>query len=80
MGGYTRVVSGQPLGKHVLTATDTNARIEDFSMWSVPRYYKQGTRLELVSSVWESVKRGLEPGGRGIAIVVAVTRKRLATE
>jgi hypothetical protein len=30
----------------------------------------------LVSSVRESVKKGLEPGGRGIAIVEAVTRKR----
>jgi hypothetical protein len=31
-----------------------------FSMWYVPRCYKQGTRLKL-SSVWESVKRRLEP-------------------
>jgi hypothetical protein len=30
-----------------------------FSTWSVPRCYKQGTRLDL-SSVRESVKRGLE--------------------
>jgi hypothetical protein len=31
-----------------------------FSTWSVPRCYKQGIRLEL-SSVRESVKRGLDP-------------------
>jgi hypothetical protein len=47
-------------------------------MWSVPRCYKQGTSLELlVSSVRESVKRGLEPEGRGIAVVGSVTEKRL---
>jgi hypothetical protein len=34
----------------------------------------------IVSSIRESVKRGVEPGGRGIAIVGAVTRKRLATD
>jgi hypothetical protein len=33
----------------------------EFSMWSVPRCYKQGTRVDLVSPVLESVKRGLEP-------------------
>jgi hypothetical protein len=31
----------------------------------------------VVSSVRESAKKRLEPGGRGIAIVGAVTRKRL---
>jgi hypothetical protein len=36
--------------------------------------------IELSHSVWEPVKRGLEPGGRGIAIVGADTRKRLVTE
>jgi hypothetical protein len=41
--------------------------------------YMQGVRLEL-SPVRESVKRGLEPRGRGIAIVGAVTRKRLVTD
>jgi hypothetical protein len=48
-------------------------------MWSVPRCYKQGTRLELssVSSVRESAKKGLESGGRGIAVVEALTRKHL---
>jgi hypothetical protein len=48
MGGYTRAVSGQRLGKHVLIATDTKATIKElFSMWSASRFYKQGTRLEL---------------------------------
>jgi hypothetical protein len=47
-------------------------------MWSVPRF-KNGTGLGL-SSVRESVKTGLEPGGTGIAIVGAVTRKLLITE
>jgi hypothetical protein len=38
---------------------ERNNRRAVFSMWFVPRCYKQGTRLEL-SSVQESVKRGLE--------------------
>jgi hypothetical protein len=67
-------VSGQRPRKHVPVATDTNATEEVFSMWFVPRCYKQGTRLEF-SSVRESVKRG-----RGITIVGAVTRTRLVTE
>jgi hypothetical protein len=56
MGGYTRVVSGQRLGKHVPAGTNPEATIKKavFSMLSVPRCYKQGTRLELV-------KRGLKP-------------------
>jgi hypothetical protein len=33
-----------------------------------------------VSSVRESVKIGLEPGGRGVAIVGAAIRKRLVTD
>jgi hypothetical protein len=41
-------VSGQRLGKHVPTGTDTKSTIEElFSMLSVPRCYKQGARLEL---------------------------------
>jgi hypothetical protein len=60
MGGYTRAVSGEQLGKHVHTATDRhNNRRAVFSMWSLLSCCKQGTRLEL-SSVWESVKRGLK--------------------
>jgi hypothetical protein len=65
MGGYTRAVSGQRLGKHVPAATDKrNNRRAVFSMWSLPRCCKHGAGLELsqlkVSSVRESVKRGLE--------------------
>jgi hypothetical protein len=36
-----------------------------------------GTRLKSVSSVRDSVKIGLELGGRGIAVVGAITRKRV---
>jgi hypothetical protein len=39
---------------------------------------KQGTKLEL--SIRESGKRELEPGGRGIAIDGAVTRKHVVTD
>jgi hypothetical protein len=52
-------------------------------MWSVPRCYKEGIRLELsvdrqfCAGVCEDRTRA---GGRGIAIVVAVTRKRLVTD
>jgi hypothetical protein len=50
-----------------------------FSVWSVPKYYKHGKSLDLRQFCTESVKRRLEPGGRGIAVVVAVVRKRLVT-
>jgi hypothetical protein len=46
----------------------------------MPRYYKQRTRSDPVSSVRESVKRGLEPGVRRIVIVGDVTRKLLVTD
>jgi hypothetical protein len=52
---------------------------ELFSSWSVPRCYKQGIR-SVDGSVGESVKRGLDPKARGIAIVEDVTRKRLVTD
>jgi hypothetical protein len=62
------------------TRHQRNNRRAVFSMWSVPRRYKQATRLDqVVSPVWESLKKELEPGGRGMTIVVAVTRKRLVT-
>jgi hypothetical protein len=50
----TATVSGQRLGKHVLVASQQilnnatvgpNNRKAVFSMWSVLRYYKQGTKL-----------------------------------
>jgi hypothetical protein len=53
MGEYIRAVPA---------ATDTNAKIELLCfLWPVQRCYKQGTRLDLVRSVREFVKRGLEP-------------------
>jgi hypothetical protein len=57
-------VSRQRLAKHVLAAADTNATVEEpyFLRGPWPRFYKQGTSLKL-SSVRESVKRKLEPGG-----------------
>jgi ribosomal protein S5 len=80
MGRYIRAVSGKGLDKHVPTARqERNNKRAAFSMWSVPRGYKHGTSLEL-SSVQESVKRGLKPGGRGVATVEAVARKRLVTD
>jgi hypothetical protein len=54
-----------------------------FSTWSVQGCYTQGTNSlinSVVSSVRESVKRELWPGGRGIATVGAFTRKRLVTD
>jgi hypothetical protein len=81
MGGYTRAVSGQRLGKHVLAATDTNPIIGDCFLCGPCRYvYSKGRGCSSVSSVQESVRRGLESGGRSIAIVTAVTRKRLGTD
>jgi hypothetical protein len=36
-------VAPQRFVYHVPAGTDTSAAIELFSVWSVPRYYKQGT-------------------------------------
>jgi hypothetical protein len=48
MGGCTRAISGKMLSKHVPAATYMNATIEElFSMRSLPRCYKQGTRFEI---------------------------------
>jgi hypothetical protein len=44
----------------IMQQLDYNNGKSVFSMWSVPRCYKRGTR-SVVSSVQESVKRGLEP-------------------
>jgi hypothetical protein len=46
----------------------------------VPRSYKEDEWSDKVSSIRESVLRGLLLGSRGIAIVGAVTRKRLVTD
>jgi hypothetical protein len=40
----------------------------------------KGQGYTLASSVRESMKRGLESGGRAIFIVRAVTKKRLVTD
>jgi hypothetical protein len=81
MGGYTRVVSAQRLGKYVPVATNTNATIyELFHIWSVPKYYKQRTRLELSQFCRGVCEKRTWVGGRGIAIVEAVTTKRLVTD
>jgi hypothetical protein len=47
---------------------------------SVPRSYLEDNWDDTVSSVRESVKRGLDPGSRGITIVGAVTRIGLITD
>jgi hypothetical protein len=72
----------QRLGKRVPATTNRRATIEvlletSVSTWSVPRSYLEYNWGDPVSSVRESVKRALEHGSRGIAIVGAVTRKRL---
>jgi hypothetical protein len=50
-----------------------------FSMWSVPRCHNREV-CNLVGSVRESVKTGLELGGRRIATAGAITRKRPVTD
>jgi hypothetical protein len=65
MGGYTRTVSGQRLGKHVPTAMNRRAITEvllemAFSIRFVPTSYKEDNWGVQVSFVRESVKTGLE--------------------
>jgi hypothetical protein len=65
MGGYTRVVSGQLLGKHHPAAKNRRATMEillerGVSAWSGTRSYKEDNWGDRFSSVRESVKRGLE--------------------
>jgi hypothetical protein len=82
MGGCTRAVSGQRLGKHLPVAADTKAAIEELCFMCGPCRDVISKEQGQFSPVRESVKRGLEPepGGRRIAIVEAVTRKRLVTD
>jgi hypothetical protein len=59
------VVSGQRLGKYVPTPTNRRATIDvlleaGVSTRSVPRVYKEDNWSDQVSSLPESVKRGLE--------------------
>jgi hypothetical protein len=81
MGGYTSTVSGQRLGKHVPAATDMNATIEELCfLWGQCRDFiskRQGQFNQLCTVVCE--ERTLA-GGRGIATVGNVTRKRLAAD
>jgi hypothetical protein len=51
-----------------------------FSMWSMPRCYKQGKRLELSQFCRGVGEERAWAGGRGIAIVGDVTRKRLVQD
>jgi hypothetical protein len=79
MGGYTRPVSGQRLSKHVPAATDTNAnnRRAVFSMWSVPRCYKHGSRLvysQFCTGVCEERTWGRE--AEESPLLEAIARKR----
>jgi hypothetical protein len=65
IGEYTRDVSRQRLGKHFPAATNRRATIDvllerSVSMWSVPRSYLEEKWGDQISSVSESVKKGLE--------------------
>jgi hypothetical protein len=81
MGGYTSVVSGQRLAKHVPAAIETNTTVEESCFLSGSyRDISKGRGQSLMISIWVSVKRGLEPGGRGIVIVGAVARQPLVTD
>jgi hypothetical protein len=63
MDGYTSSVSRQRLGKHVPAAKDTIATIEELCFLCGPcrDVISKGQGQFVVSSVRESVKRGLEP-------------------
>jgi hypothetical protein len=80
-GGYTMAVFGQRPPKHVCRSnTHESNRRTVFSMWSLPRCYEQGTRLELSQFPTGVCEERTSAGDRGIAIVGAVTRKRLVTD
>jgi hypothetical protein len=70
MGGYTRAFYGQRLGKHVPIARQhilNNATVGVQQWRSCVFYVVRAENLQardnvsLVSSIWESVKGGLEP-------------------
>jgi hypothetical protein len=73
MDGYIRAVSGQLLGKHVPAAT----RRAVFSMWSVPRCYKQWTRLELSEFCTGVCEENLSGEAEKSPLLEAVARERL---
>jgi drug/metabolite transporter superfamily protein YnfA len=90
MGVYARTVSGQRLGKHVPVARQQILNNVSFDLNNGNRVFLRGPcRLVILktigatqfSSVQESAKRGLVLAAEGgIAIVGAVTRKRLVTD
>jgi hypothetical protein len=59
--------------------TDTNATMVQQQRNGVFYVVRVSMLQRELSSVRESVKRGLEPGGGGIVIVGAVTKKRIVT-
>jgi hypothetical protein len=63
MDRYTRVISGQRLGKHVPVAKDTNVTIQElhFLCRLCQDVISKGQGQLIVISVQESVKRGVEP-------------------
>jgi hypothetical protein len=65
MGGYTRDIYGQRLGKYVSTATDTHATEERCFLRGPCRdVIRDGRGQLVVNSVRDSVKRGLQSRGR----------------
>jgi hypothetical protein len=52
MGGYTRTVSGQRLGKHVPEATDTHITEESF-IYMVRAEMLQARDIQFCTGVWE---------------------------
>jgi hypothetical protein len=89
MGGYTRAVSGQRLPKHVPAArrqilNNTTVGLQQWKSYVL--YVVLVERLKpdefwsLVSCMGVCEEGTLAAGGRGIAIVGAITRKRLVTD
>jgi hypothetical protein len=62
-GRCTRAISGQRLGKHVPASADTNITIGELCFLRGPcrDVISKGQGQLIVSSIQESVKRGLEP-------------------
>jgi hypothetical protein len=84
MGGYTRAVSGQRLSKHVHAAT--NRRATTVVLLETGCLLRGPCRgVVRTTGATESILPGVYDernwaGGRGIATVGAVTRKRLVTD
>jgi hypothetical protein len=87
MGGYNKAVSGQRISKHVPAATNRRATIRveillETGCFFVVRveWLHARDKVRAWSALYGCVKTGLQLGGRGIAIVGAITRKRLLTD